>query len=186
MAKTKTENMNLEIEDENEFLSNEYINRNFQAIDKVFGNLISDETIAAAQAAGIDLTSGGGVLNLNRLVQLFLTNPVIEEYDQDGWHVREYVNGWVEQEGIINVNLTASDFSSSTGFYCRNATVGFPVAINTTKPRSVYGIDASGGASCVRALFQNSESLGVLTFCAAASSVAVTMPISLKVCGYKV
>ncbi|MCU7380965.1 hypothetical protein OBO34_21870, partial [Clostridiales Family XIII bacterium ASD5510] len=43
------------------------------ALETSLANLISDETIAAAQAAGIDL-SGGGVLNLNRLVQLFLTN----------------------------------------------------------------------------------------------------------------
>ena len=118
-------------------------------------------------------------------MQALLVNAVVEEYDSNGWHVKKYANGWTEQEGIINVNLTAAGFSSSTGFYCRNATVGFPVAVNTTKPCSVYGIDASGGASGVRALFQNSESLGVLTFCAVASSVAVTMPISLKVCGYK-
>ena len=127
----------------------------------------------------------GGVLNLNRLIQLFLTNPVIAEYDSGDWHVKIHANGWVEQEGIINVSLTASTLSGSTGFYCRNGMVGFPIAIDITKPHSVYGIDASGGASGIRALFQDNTKLAMLTFCATISSVAVTMPISIKVSGYK-
>mgnify|MGYP001414981025 CR=1 FL=1 len=39
---------------------------------------------------------GGGLTLLNSILQLCLENVILEEYDNDIWHVKKYVNGDIE------------------------------------------------------------------------------------------
>ncbi|MDY3010306.1 MAG: hypothetical protein SOR93_03470 [Clostridiales Family XIII bacterium] len=119
-----------------------------------WANLISDETIAAAQAAGIDL-SGGGVLNLNRLVQLFLTNPVVEEYDTaDGWHVIKYADGRAEAtiaKYIASATFTASGYIA---IYAHNFALPNSLFVSTPQvwstPSSNAGIWSCGSSGTTK------------------------------------
>ena len=98
---------------------------NITALQNALANLITPETIAAAQAAGIDL-SGGGVLNLNRLVQLFIANAIVEEYDEGIWHVRKYASGRAECWGIASINWGTGKAGMGGYWHQQIGTTDFP------------------------------------------------------------
>lgn len=73
-------------------------------LDELFGQILKNQndfldadTIQAAKNAGI--LSVGGLTLLNSILQLCLENVILEEYDNDIWHVKKYVNGDIEIRG---------------------------------------------------------------------------------------
>ena len=55
-----------------------------------------------------------GVLNLNRLVQLFLTNPVVDTGTDTGWYYKKYADGTFE--AWIKTDVIAISGLSQTGY----------------------------------------------------------------------
>lgn len=66
----------------------------FGQILKNQNDFLDADTIQAAEDAGI--LSVGGLTLLNSILQLCLENVILEEYDNDIWHVKKYVNGDIE------------------------------------------------------------------------------------------
>lgn len=83
----------------------------FGQILKNQNDFLDADTIQAAENAGI--LSGGGLTLLNSILQLCLENVILEEYDNDIWHVKKYVNGDIE---ICGTYITQKQYSITTPY----------------------------------------------------------------------
>lgn len=83
----------------------------FGQILKNQNDFLDSDTIQAAEDAGI--LSGGGLTLLNSILQLCLENVILEEYDNDIWHVKKYVNGDIE---ICGTYITQTQYPITTPY----------------------------------------------------------------------
>lgn len=95
------------------------------ALETNFTNLINDDTITAAENAGI--LSGGGLTLLNSILQLYLENAVVEEYDDEGWHIKKYANGYAECFGRVNVGQVTLGTQLGTDVVSNVIRIAFPI-----------------------------------------------------------
>lgn len=51
---------------------------------------------------------------LNLILQALLVNPIMAEYDQDGWHIRKYANGRADCKKVIDDTVQLTGMWGST------------------------------------------------------------------------
>lgn len=90
-------------------------------LEELFGQILKNQndfldsdTIQAAEDAGI--TGETGIALLNSVLQKTLINPIIEEYDSGGYHIRKYANGYMFATGSSSLGPTWTPVGASTGF----------------------------------------------------------------------
>lgn len=90
-------------------------------LEELFGQILKNQndfldsdTIQAAEDAGI--TGQTGITLLNSVLQKTLINPIIEEYDSGGYHIRKYANGYMFATGSSSLGPTWTPVGASTGF----------------------------------------------------------------------
>ena len=90
-------------------------------LEELFGQILKNQndfldadTIQAAEDAGI--TGETGIALLNSVLQKTLINPIIEEYDSGGYHIRKYANGYMFATGSSSLGPTWTPVGVSTGF----------------------------------------------------------------------
>ena len=98
---------------------------NIQSFGLSLGELCNDDTIEAAEKAGI--LSGGGLTLLNSILQLYLENAVVEEYDDEGWHIKKYANGYAECFGRVNVGQVTLGTQLGTDVVSNVIRIAFPI-----------------------------------------------------------
>lgn len=86
----------------------------FGQILKNQNDFLDADTIQAAEDAGI--TGETGIALLNSVLQKTLINPIIEEYDSGGYHIRKYANGYMFATGSSSLGPTWTPVGASTGF----------------------------------------------------------------------
>lgn len=86
----------------------------FGQILKNQNDFLDSDTIQAAEDAGI--TGETGIALLNSVLQKTLINPIIEEYDSGGYHIRKYANGYMFATGSSSLGPTWTPVGASTGF----------------------------------------------------------------------
>lgn len=86
----------------------------FGQILKNQNDFLDSETIQAAKDVGI--TGEKGIALLNSVLQKTLINPIIEEYDSGGYHIRKYANGYMFAIGSNSLGPTWEPVGASTGF----------------------------------------------------------------------
>lgn len=86
----------------------------FGQILKNQNDFLNADTIQAAEDAGI--TGETGIALLNSVLQKTLINPIIEEYDSGGYHIRKYANGYMLAVGSNSLGPTWEPVGASTGF----------------------------------------------------------------------
>jgi hypothetical protein len=86
----------------------------FGQILKNQNDFLDADTIQAAEDAGI--TGQTGITLLNSVLQKTLINPIIEEYDSGGYHIRKYANGYMFATGSSSLGPTWTPVGASTGF----------------------------------------------------------------------
>ena len=79
---------------------------------------------------------------LNTILQGLLVNPIVAEYDQDGWHVRKYANGQAECER--EVTFTTPTWSGSPNLYYCIVVLPFTPPINNPLGTMVFGYCGGG------------------------------------------
>lgn len=115
------------------------------ALENNFANLIDEDTIQAAENAGI--LSGGGLTLLNEILQLCLANAVTEEYDDGIWHVKKYANGEAEIRGTY---ITEKEYAITTVygslFMFPAFAISLPIRlVDATKSQASVSISGDGG-----------------------------------------
>lgn len=107
---------------------------------------------------------------LNEILQLYLENAVVEEYDEGIWHVRKYANGQAECYGTQSINwgtgvawmggyqhkqIGTTDFPTGLfvspplldSFAVDDVLRAFVGAVTTKDGTSIYVLDGLSGGS---------------------------------------
>lgn len=99
--------------------------------EELFGQILKNQndfldadTIQAAEDAGI--TGETGITLLNSVLQKTLINPIIEEYDSGGYHIRKYANGYMFAVGSNSLGPTWEPIGVSTGFATASKALTIP------------------------------------------------------------
>ena len=69
----------------------------------------------------------GGLTLLNSILQLYLENAVVEEYDDEGWHIKKYANGYAECFGRVNVGQVTLGTQLGTDVVSNVIRIAFPI-----------------------------------------------------------
>lgn len=100
-------------------------------LEEIFGQILKNQndfldadTIQAAEDAGI--TGQTGITLLNSVLQKTLINPIIEEYDSGGYHIRKYANGYMLATGSSSLGPTWEPVGASTGFATASKALTIP------------------------------------------------------------
>lgn len=100
-------------------------------LEEIFGQILKNQndfldadTIQAAEDAGI--TGETGITLLNSVLQKTLINPIIEEYDSGGYHIRKYANGYMLAVGSNSLGPTWEPVGASTGFATASKALTIP------------------------------------------------------------
>ena len=73
---------------------------------------------------------------LNLILQALLINPIVAEYDQDGWHIRKYANGHCEASLSTTVHPESAG-SAIGGVYSTTTKVNLPAGLFIETPRAI-------------------------------------------------
>lgn len=100
-------------------------------LEELFGQILKNQndfldsdTIQAAEDVGI--TGDTGIALLNSVLQKTLINPIIEEYDSGGYHIRKYANGYMFATGSSSLGPTWTPVGTSTGFATASKALTIP------------------------------------------------------------
>lgn len=74
----------------------------------------------------LEFCRGGGLTLLNEILQLYLANAIVEEYDSGDWHIKKYVNGYAECFGRVNVGNVTLSTALGTDIVSGAIAVSFP------------------------------------------------------------
>lgn len=134
------------------------------ALENNFANLIDEDTIQAAENAGI--LSVGGLTLLNDILQLCLANAVTEEYDDGIWHVKKYANGETEIRGTY---ITEKEYAITTAygslFMLSRLSISLPIQlVDVTKSQASVSISGDGGDIAGQVRLTNNEQYTNISF----------------------
>lgn len=134
------------------------------ALENNFANLIDEDTIQAAENAGI--LSVGGLTLLNDILQLCLANAVTEEYDDGIWHVKKYANGETEIRGTY---ITEKEYAITTAygslFVLSRFSISLPIQlVDVTKSQASVSISGDGGDIAGQVRLTNNEQYTNISF----------------------
>lgn len=118
---------------------------------------------------------------LNKVLQTLLVNPIVSEYDQDGWHIVKYANGRCEATIDTIVHAT-TEGTAVGGVYTAVARVDFPSGLFTSVPRAKPFSTFGNGVWCEA--YANFMAYTIIALNRAAKIVTTwDIPVYLEVVG---
>lgn len=121
------------------------------------------------------------IQQLNKILQGLLTNPIVAEYDTDGWHVVKCANGRCTATKDTTVNPTTNG-SVIGSTYAGNAGTPPPSGVFTEFKR-VWVSTTFGNGVWVEPYRITSETILIAVLRGAALSTTWDIPVSIKVEG---